>query len=174
MTATPPKEETRNFLIYVGVGLASAMLFLYLVFGTPSFLAIQSSASQPTLIVTETVTSSQFNTIGTTTTEIATASEITTEVITVTQQLPPYVTLSGQVRTTGLNTIPTDLTFTASDGSIYRATIEGNHYSVQLPNPESYTVKVHYTVSPIGSGDCNIGTFWLKTTDTSGTANIEC
>ena len=85
---------------------------------------------------------------------------------------PKEVTLTGTVTTTGLGTSPEKITFTCNrDGMTYVTAVSGGNpgtYSIDLPNGDSYSVKITWQVlGLVTGGDADAGTLNLDCDDDS-------
>ena len=82
---------------------------------------------------------------------------------------PTVVTLTGTVTTTGTGTTPERITFTSyKTGSTYVAAVYDHSYSIQLPNGETYKVKITYKfLGLITVGEADAGTLDLDSSESS-------
>jgi hypothetical protein len=76
--------------------------------------------------------------------------------------IPSTITVSGRVSTSGAGEDPEALLFTNENtGQVYASAVVDGHYSVSLPNQQSYTVQIRWS-GPSGVNEtCNAGTFSL-------------
>jgi hypothetical protein len=76
--------------------------------------------------------------------------------------IPSSVTVSGRASTNGTATSPESLIFTNENtGQVYDTAVVNGHYSVSLPNQQSYTVAIRWSRPSGVNGTCNAGTFSL-------------
>jgi len=82
---------------------------------------------------------------------------------------PKVVTLTGTVMTTGTGTTPQRITFISSKtGNTYVATIYDHNYSIQLPNDDTYNVKITYKfMDLVAVGEVDAGILDLDSSESS-------
>jgi len=80
---------------------------------------------------------------------------------------PKIVTLTGTVTTTGTGTIPEKITFISyKTGNTYVAAVYDHSYSIQLPNGETYNVKITYKfLGLVTVGEADAGTLDLDSSE---------
>ena len=106
-----------------------------------------------------------------------TALSVVTTTVTTTPMVPAQITISGTFSTNGLGTTAVAIHFISNTNQIsYPGQTSGNGYTVTLPNPDTYTVKIDGTnYGGIGGGTCTAGTLPLyEQFPTSINANWSC
>jgi hypothetical protein len=126
--------------IAVSESAAATLLIVGLMIG-----AVAVYVALPTKVTTETVT------------EVDTS--VTTTTVVTTPTVPKQVTVSGTFSTNGVGTTPVAIHFISSASGIsYPGQTSGNSYTVVLPNPDTYTVKIDGSnFGGIGGGTCTAG-----------------
>ena len=82
---------------------------------------------------------------------------------------PKAVTLTGTVTTTGTGTTPERIIFISyKTGNTYVAAVYDHSYSIQLPNDDTYNVKITYKfIDLITVGEVDAGTLDLDSSEPS-------
>jgi len=84
---------------------------------------------------------------------------------------PKDVTISGIVSVAGIGRSPEKITFTSlTNEHTYVQDTAGNSYSISLPNGDSYSVTITYTIL-LSTGNTDAGTLNLRTLSSSATYN---
>ena len=80
---------------------------------------------------------------------------------------PKAVTLTGTITTTGTGTTPERITFISyKTGNTYVAAVYDRSYSIQLPNGETYNVKITYKfLGLVTVGEADAGTLDLDSSE---------
>lgn len=95
-----------------------------------------------------------------TTTNFETTNLTQTTTFTVTLTPLAQVTVFGNYSTKSFDTYATGISFTSeTTGITYPGVVTNGAYTISnLPNQDTYTVKINYNISPVGGGTCTAGT----------------
>jgi hypothetical protein len=125
-------------------GVSGGAAFLVLIVGLFAGAGVMYTVS-PTRTTTDTTT--------------ATSLSVTTTTITTTPLVPQQITVTGTYSTNGPGTSPVAIHFISDSNQIsYPGQTSGNQYTVVLPNPDTYTVRIDGSnFAGIGGGTCTAG-----------------
>lgn len=161
-------------------GVLVAIIVLIIILASASFYAGRITGPTMTQTVAETtinsITSSTITEIRVSTfnyTEYRTTTSTNTSFVTLLP--PPSLTIKGNASTKTPLTVATAIDFIgASSSEITSAKVTDGSYTLSLLNNAAYNVKIHYSITPTGNGECIAGGIVLRTYDELVLANWSC
>ena len=161
-------------------GVLVALIALILIAAFASFYVGRVTGPTLTQTIAETtissITSSTFTETVVSTlnfTEYLTTTTTNTSFITLLP--PPSLTIQGNASTkTPLTTAVAIDFISASGGEVTSAKVADGRYTLSLPNNQAYNVKIHYTITPTGDGECIAGGIVVATYSENILANWSC